>query len=107
MTESSLQHFCNLRKSQIASSETEDPFFEIEGVELEVSFAMEAQTNGSLKFWVVEVGGGAKAHQTHKVTLKLLVPGDIEEAKKEPKKKTAKKSKKSTVPRRKKGQSQK
>ena len=82
----SLQEFIDEVKAELKeANKTDDPFFEIEGVELEVSFALEAQGKGRLKFWVVDVGGGAKAHQTHKVTLKLLAPEESKPTKKEKK----------------------
>lgn len=52
-----------------------DPFYELEEVNLEISFALEAGVGTKMKFYVVELGGDTAATQTHKVSLKLVPLG--------------------------------
>src|ERR1019366_6531955 len=48
-----------------------DPFYELDNVQLEVTFSVEAGGGTSFKLIVAEIGGEAKASQTHKVVLTL------------------------------------
>ncbi|MDP1996490.1 MAG: trypco2 family protein [Gallionella sp.] len=52
-----------------------DPFYELEEVNLEISFALEAGVGTKMNFYVVELGGDTTATQTHKVSLKLVPLG--------------------------------
>lgn len=47
------------------------PFYELETVQLEVSFALETTGEGKGNLWVIEVGGRATASEAHKVVLTL------------------------------------
>ncbi len=59
-----------------ARDSTLDPLFKLAEVNLEISFALEADVGSKMKLYVVEVGADAKATQTHKVTLKLVPIAD-------------------------------
>lgn len=68
----SLKSFIEEVKNELkASINDEDPFFELGDVELEVSFALDAEAQAGAKLFVVDVGGSTKATQTHKVKLTL------------------------------------
>lgn len=51
--------------------DTDDPFFIMGDVELEVSFVLDVAGKGGVKLLVAEVGAETKATQTHKVKLTL------------------------------------
>ncbi len=53
------------------AADTEDPFFIMGSVELEVSFVLDVAGRGSVKLLVAELGAESKATQTHKVKLTL------------------------------------
>lgn len=55
-----------------AQDKSGDPFYQLEEVNLEISFVLEAKGDSKMNFYVVELGGGATATQTHKVSLKLV-----------------------------------
>ena len=68
----SLKSFIEEVKNELkASINDKDPFFELGDVELEVSFALDAEAKAGAKLFVVDVGGSTKATQTHKVKLTL------------------------------------
>jgi hypothetical protein len=70
----SLKEFIYQVKDELRAAQQSpdgDAFYELEGVELEVSFALESKADGKVKLVVVELGGEVTATQTHKVTLKL------------------------------------
>jgi hypothetical protein len=68
----SLKSFIEEVKNELkASINDEDPFFELGDVELEVSFALDAEAKAGAKLYVIDVGGSTKATQTHKVKLTL------------------------------------
>lgn len=57
----------DLRKS----ADTDDPFFIMGDVELEVAFTLDISGGGKAKFLVVDLATDSKASQTHKVKIKL------------------------------------
>lgn len=68
----SLKSFVEEVKSELRSAiDEDDPFFLMGEVELEVSFTLNANAQGSAKLIVVDVEGGFQASQIHKVKLKL------------------------------------
>ncbi|MGP1720655.1 trypco2 family protein [Shewanella frigidimarina] len=68
----SLKSFIEEVKNELkASINDEDPFFELGDVELEVSFALDAEAKAGAKLYVIDVGGSTKATQTHKVKITL------------------------------------
>jgi len=74
----SIGDFIHQVKSELmdAQTATEDPFYRLEDVTLEVSFVLEAAGKAGFNLYVVELGGESKAAQTHKVTLKLRPIGN-------------------------------
>jgi len=68
----SLGDFIEQVKAELVQSQnkTGDPFFQLDAVELEVTFTVEATGDAKVKCFI-ELGGKASASQTHKVTLKL------------------------------------
>jgi predicted MPP superfamily phosphohydrolase len=72
----SLKEFIgDVKKDLIDSIDNEDPFFTLDSVELEASFALEVDAKGNASFVVVSIGAGSKASQIHKVKL-VLTPLD-------------------------------
>ncbi|MGF6664817.1 hypothetical protein QF000_006485 [Paraburkholderia atlantica] len=68
----SLPAFIRSVKEQLIAAESDDkPFYYLEEVSLEVSFALDATIGGGVKLWVVDAKGDVKRQQTHKVTVKL------------------------------------
>lgn len=69
----SIKDFIHRVKAELveAQDRTDKPFYELTDVELEIGFALEAQGSAGFQLYVIEFGGGAKAQQTHKVTLKF------------------------------------
>ncbi|WGS63652.1 trypco2 family protein [Vibrio lentus] len=68
----SLKDFITDVKTELRNAiNDEDPFFFLDDVELEVSFALNASAKGSAKFVVFDLDGNVQAAQTHKVKLKL------------------------------------
>ncbi|EIJ0985533.1 hypothetical protein LH715_004518 [Vibrio vulnificus] len=68
----SLKAFIEEVKEELRNSiNDDDPFFIMGDVELEVSFALDAEAKAGAKLFVVDVGGSTKATQTHKVKLTL------------------------------------
>jgi len=69
----SLKDFIHQVRDELvnAQDESKEPFYELEDVELEVAFALEAKGGAKGKLVVLELGGETKASQTHKVKLKL------------------------------------
>jgi hypothetical protein len=55
-----------------AQDKSGDAFYELREVNLEISFVLNASAESGLKLYVVDLKGGAKAEQTHKVSLKLV-----------------------------------
>lgn len=53
------------------SADTDNPFFIMGDVELEVAFTLDISGSGKAKLLVVDVGAESKASQTHKVKIKL------------------------------------
>ncbi|UVL01382.1 trypco2 family protein [Pseudomonas sp. B21-048] len=62
-----------------AAVDTEDPFFEMGEVELEITFALDASAKAGLKLVVADFGGETKATQPHKVKVKLHPFVEVEE----------------------------
>ncbi len=61
-----------VKKELVAAQDASgQPFYELNEVQLEVSFVLEATGEAGFSLYVVEFGGQTKAAQTHKVTLKL------------------------------------
>jgi len=60
-----------VKKELLASVDDASPFFDIGEVELEVSFTLDIEAKGGVKFVVVNAGASTKASETHKVKLKL------------------------------------
>ncbi len=68
----SLKAFIEEVKTELKEAINEDdPFFELGDVELEVSFALDAEAKAGAKLYVIDIGGSTKATQTHKVKLTL------------------------------------
>ncbi|MGR5250511.1 trypco2 family protein [Vibrio aestuarianus] len=68
----SLKAFIEEVKEELRNSiNDDDPFFIMGDVELEVSFALDAEAKAGAKLFVLDVGGSTKATQTHKVKLTL------------------------------------
>ena len=69
----SLEKFIKQVKDELVAAQNTsgDPFYELENVQLEVTFSVEAGGGTSFKLIVAEIGGQAKASQTHKVVLTL------------------------------------
>jgi len=68
----SLKEFIEDVKNELReASESEDPFFIMDEVELEVSFALNTKGTAGGKFIVIQLGGEVNASQVHKVKLKL------------------------------------
>jgi hypothetical protein len=69
----SLKDFIHQVRDELvaAQDKTKDPFYELESVELEVTFGLDIEGGAKGKLVVVELGGKTKASQTHKVTLTL------------------------------------
>jgi Trypsin-co-occurring domain 2 len=69
----SLGDFISQVKTELVEAQDSSgaPFFQLEAVDLEVTFALEAAGGAKAKLVVVELGGDAKASQTHKVTIKF------------------------------------
>ncbi|OWP50276.1 trypco2 family protein [Pseudomonas nitroreducens] len=68
----SLTDFIKQVKEELkAAIDDNEPFFEMGDVELEVSFAVEAEGSAKFKFYVLDIGGKAKASQTHVARIKL------------------------------------
>ena len=68
----SLKSFIEEVKKELRESiNEEDPFFVMRDVELEVTFALDAEAKAGAKLFVLDVGGSTKATQTHKVKLTL------------------------------------
>ena len=69
----SLKEFIKEVKEDLQSAiNKEDPFFYMGEVELEISFALNAEASAGAKFVVIDVGGKTKATQSHKVKIKLI-----------------------------------
>lgn len=68
----SLKDFIKEVKEDLRSAvDEDDPFFIMESVTLEVSFGLEVEAGGSVKFVVFDLSSKAKAQQTHKVSINL------------------------------------
>jgi len=62
----------DVKKELIEAQDTTGaPFLELEEVQLEVCFVLDASAKAGGKLFVVEIGGEAKTQQTHKVSLTL------------------------------------
>lgn len=61
----------DVKKELLEASKSESPFFTMDEVELEVSFALDAQAKAGGKFIVFDIGAETKASQMHKIRLKL------------------------------------
>lgn len=68
-----------VKKELRAAVDTENPFFEMGEVELEITFALDASAKAGLKLVVADFGGETKATQTHKVKVKLHPFVEVEE----------------------------
>ena len=72
----SLGSFIQQVKEELVAAQDSSghPFYELESVQLEVTFALEAGGGAKGNLVVLELGGKTKASQTHKaiLTLKLL-----------------------------------
>ena len=70
----SISDFIHGVKKELVEAQTDSgtPFYELEEVTLEISFALEVTGKAKMNFYVVDVGGETKATQTHKVQLKLI-----------------------------------
>jgi len=69
----SLKEFIHQVKKELVDAQEGigDPFYELENVELEVSFAIDVKGESKLDLVVIELGAEANAQQLHKVTLSL------------------------------------
>ena len=68
----SLKNFIEDVKNELReASESDDPFFIMNEVELEVSFALDTKGKAGAKLIVFDIGGEVNAAQMHKVKLKL------------------------------------
>jgi Trypsin-co-occurring domain 2 len=69
----SLKQFIHEVKAELieAQDTSGDPFYTLQDVTLEVSFALEAKGGGKAKFVVLELGAETAASQLHRVTLKF------------------------------------
>jgi hypothetical protein len=69
----SIKEFIQRVKEELvdAQDKTGSPFYELNEVTLEISFALEATGKAGFDLYVVELGSEAKAQQSHKVSLKL------------------------------------
>lgn len=69
----SLKDFIQQVRKELVDAQdtTGDPFYELENVELEVSFALDIKGGAKWNLVVVELGTEANAAQLHKVTLSL------------------------------------
>jgi hypothetical protein len=69
----SLESFIRQVKEELVAAQDTSgtPFYELETVQLEVTFALETTGGAKGKLVVLELGGEAKASQTHKVILTL------------------------------------
>ena len=68
----SLKAFIEEVKKELRNSiNNDDSFFIMRDVELEVSFALDAEARAGAKLFVLDIGGSTKATQIHKVKLTL------------------------------------
>lgn len=68
----SLKDFIKGVKEELISSlDNETPFFEINDVQLEVSFGVEVEAEAGFKFFVFDAKAKGGASQSHKVTINL------------------------------------
>ena len=69
----SLGNFIEQVKQELveAQNNSDNPFYELNGVELEVAFTLEAKGSAKGKLVVVELGGETSSSQVHKVRLNL------------------------------------
>ena len=68
----SIKEFIRSVKDEILESiDEENPLFELTNIDLEIAFQLEANTGAGFKLYVFEANAGAKATQTHKVTISL------------------------------------
>ena len=69
----SLKNFIHQVRDELVQAQdpSKNPFYELQTVQLEVTFALEATGGAKGRLVVVELGGETKASQTHKIILTL------------------------------------
>jgi Trypsin-co-occurring domain 2 len=69
----SLKEFIHQVRDELVEAQdlSKEPFYELDTVQLEVSFVLDITGGAKARLVVVELGGETKASQTHKVTLML------------------------------------
>jgi len=52
-------------------STSKDPVMEFSECELELQVNIAVEGNGGIKFWIIDIGGGAKKEKTHTIKVKF------------------------------------